>query len=65
MPRPEYRDPKKKTVYLEKVDPEVKEDFLDICYKLDKRQDDTFAHIVRTFYEREKVKPRPSRSKKS
>lgn len=63
MPRPEYRDPSKKTVYLEKVDPEVKETFLDICYKLDKGQTEAFAHLVRYFQEKEKVKARPSRKK--
>lgn len=64
MPRPEYRDKSKKSLYLEKVDPDTMEDFLDICYRLDvKSRADAFAQIVRRYYEAEKVKPRPSRKK--
>lgn len=63
MPRAEYKDKSKKTVYLEKVEPEIKEDFLDICYKLDKPQQEAFAEVVRFYYEKEKVKRRPSRGK--
>lgn len=64
MPRPEYRDPDKKTVYIQKVSPEIMAKWLDICYKLDKSQQDAFPDLVEYFYDREKVKPRP-RNKKS
>lgn len=63
MPRPEYKDPEKKTFYIEKVDPEVLGRFLDICYKLDKTRQDAFPILVNYYYEKEKVKPRPSRRK--
>jgi hypothetical protein len=63
MPRPEYRDEKRKTVYLEKVDPVIKEDFLDICHRLDLKQTATFEELVRFYYLSNKVKPRPSRNK--
>lgn len=63
MPRPEYRDQKTKTVYLEKVEPAAKEDFLDICHKLDLNQSETFQEIVRFYYSANKVRARPSRKK--
>ncbi len=63
MPRPEYKDDKTKTVYLEKVEPAIKEDFLDICYKLDKSQSEAFQEIVRFYYAANKMKARPSRKK--
>jgi hypothetical protein len=62
MPRPEYRDPKKKTIYAE-VDTEVKAMLKDICYHLDKSERDAIAHLVQFFYTHHRIKPRPSRNK--
>lgn len=63
MPRPEYRDPNKKVIYAE-VSEEIYEMFSDIQYKLDMDKKGALAHLVRTFYEQEKIKPRPSRKAK-
>jgi hypothetical protein len=63
MPRPEYKDPKMKTIYLEKVRPTAKDQFLDICHKLDLNQSETFEEVIQFYYSKHKVKPRPSRKK--
>jgi hypothetical protein len=63
MPRPEYKDPKMKTVYLEKVSPAAKDHFLDICHRLDLNQSETFEKVIEFYYAKHKVKPRPSRKK--
>lgn len=63
MPRPEYKDPKKKTIYLEKVSPAAKDQFLDICHKLDLNQSETFEKVVEFYYAKQNIKPRPSRKK--
>jgi Holliday junction resolvase-like predicted endonuclease len=63
MAREKYRDQEKVTVFVE-VPKEVKEDFLDACYAMDKKQAEGFAQLVRFYKEEMGVKPRPSRPRK-
>lgn len=63
MPRPEYKDPSKKTIYAE-IEPKIKDHLEDICYALDKSIKDALPVIITYFYEHKKIKPRPSRGGK-
>lgn len=60
MPRPEYTDRSKKTIYAE-VEPEIKAMLGDIVYALDSTEKDSLPIIIRYYYHHQGVKPRPSR----
>ena len=62
-PRPEYKDPAKKPIYAE-VSTEIKDMLEDIAYSLDKPTRLALETVVRAYYERERIKPRPSRKGK-
>ena len=63
MPRPEYKDHSKKTVYAE-IEPKIKDQLEDICYSLDKSIKEALPVIITYYYEHKKIKARPSRTGK-
>jgi hypothetical protein len=63
MARKEYTDPTKANIFIDNMEPALKEDFLDICYKFDANYREGFDKVVREYCKRHKIKPRPSRPK--
>jgi len=62
VPRPEYKKEGHQTVYAV-VPNEIKGLLGDIAYSLDMNEREAVTHLIRYFYEKEKVKPRPARSR--